>query len=105
MGTPISSVKSSLSSFADALKSAGVDFRFGLISYGDVSEASTVSDDVEKYDLGTDGFTTDVDVLKDALGKLKVRGGGDEPESGLEAIMDPTSGALTYSFRPDAASN
>ena len=103
MGTPISSVKSSLSSFADALKSAGVDFRFGLISYGDVSEASTVSDDVEKYDLGTDGFTTDVDVLKDALGKLKVRGGGDEPESGLEAIMDPTSGALTYSFRPDAS--
>lgn len=56
MGTPISSVKSSLSSFADALKSAGVDFRFGLISYGDVSEASTVSDDVEKYDLGTDAL-------------------------------------------------
>jgi len=103
MGSYIANVKSSIQSFADSLSSSGINIRLGLVAYGDTipydrnDGDGMYADDLMKYPF------TDVKTFKDTLNYLPHYDGGDVPESGLEAIMDPTNGALTFPFRSTAS--
>ncbi|MCR5438399.1 MAG: flagellin [Selenomonas sp.] len=101
MGGHISSVASKVGGFASYLRSINVDANFALVSYGDCTAdpPSSLSGRLEHQRFGDD-----VDAFSSALDTLasSVTGGGDMPESGLEAIMDSTDGALAYEWREDA---
>lgn len=98
MGPAIENVKKNIEGFADSLTAAGIDYQFGLVDYKDVvDDKSKYPDPIIKKD-----FTNDVAVFKANLDGLKADGGGDGPESGLEAIMDPANGALSFPFRDGA---
>lgn len=101
MGGYISSVASKVGGFASYLRSINVDANFSLVSYGDCTadSPSSLSGRLEHQRFGDD-----VDAFSAALVTLagSVTGGGDGPESGLEAIMDSTDGALAYDWRDGA---
>lgn len=90
MSGAIARVKANIENFADSLAAAGIDYQFGLVSYGDVLSG----DPLTKKD-----FTADITTFKANLEAMPATTGGDSPESGLEAIMDPTDGALSFPFR------
>ncbi|MBO0588415.1 flagellin [Sporosarcina sp. E16_8] len=95
MGTAISNVKKNIDSFVNSISTAGINIQIGLVDYKDESP--------------TDGgiksvvypFTSNVDDFKIYLDELVANGGGDFPESGLEAIHE----ALKYPFRESASKN
>lgn len=88
MQGPIDKVKDNMKSFAEKLKTEGVDAQFGLVEYGyDRSKY----DEVKKYDL-----THDVDAFIEKLDNISADG---SEENGLTAIMDGTNGAISMNFR------
>lgn len=90
MGGAITNVKNNIESFADSLTAGGVDYQLGLIDYKEVLDGNPI----KKFE-----FTDDVGVFKTNLETLSASGGGDGPESGLDAIMDPANGGLSFPFR------
>lgn len=94
MSTPIENVVKNLDRFVGTLQAQGIDIQLGLVLYGDVNQG----EGTEKKD-----FTIDIDVFKDSLDNIMVSGGGDRPESGLEGLMDPDNGALSFDYREDAS--
>ncbi|MFC3747967.1 stalk domain-containing protein [Paenibacillus sp. GCM10012306] len=77
MGEVIDYVKETVKKFADSVPSGS---NFSIVAYRDINYRS-------KYkDLEFFPFTNNKDVLKTNLSKLVAAGGGDENESGLEAI-------------------
>ncbi|MBQ7515057.1 MAG: VWA domain-containing protein [Schwartzia sp.] len=94
MSGPITKVANEIENFAATLKRNNMDFRLGLVTYGDVAESVGK---VQKT-----AFTSDAGAFKTRLAGIHVAGGGDLPESGLEAILDPDQGALTMDFREEA---
>ncbi len=101
MSSDIRGVASKVGGFAEYLKSNNIDANFALVSYGDLTEDPPTS---LSGRLEHERFAGDVGAFSEALNRLasSVTGGGDGPESGLEAIMDPTDGALAYEWREDA---
>lgn len=101
MGSYIENVANHVSDFAEHLRSRNVDYRFGVVSYSDVTEdlPSTPGSQIEQRNFGED-----ISALENHLRYLagNLGYGGDEPESGLEAIMDADSGALSFPFRENA---
>lgn len=100
MGPAIDNVKKNIEGFADSLTAAGIDYQFGLVDYKEVLKSDPIK---------TWAFTDDVARFKKQLGELDVHagsGGGDAPESGLEAIMGypkgTDNGALSFPFRDGA---
>lgn len=89
MGGAITNVKDNIEGFANSLTAAGIDYQFGLVDYKDPA--------VVKKD-----FTGDLATFRANLDTLSAGGGGDGPEAGLEAIMDPSNGALSFPFRDGA---
>lgn len=90
MSEEINNVIKNVSAFSDEL-SKNVEVRFGLIDYKDIyedGEASTVNC----------GWYTDVDDFKKRVAKIFVTGGGDAPESAVDALEE----ARTMGFRPNA---
>ena len=94
MGGPINNVVKNLDRFVGTLQAQGVDIQLGLVLYGDVN----YGENTEKKD-----FTVDIDAFKEDLDHIKVSGGWDWPESGLEGLMDPDNGALSFEYRQDAS--
>ncbi len=96
MSSHIRRIAEQVSHFADKLKEGDVDYRFGIVSFNDVSrEAVAIESD----------FTDDDTEITRILNEIASSGhysGGDGPESALEAIMDPDQGVLTMPFRDDA---
>ena len=90
MGSFIRDVANNLSTFASDL--SGYNVRYGLIAYGDLSD-STIK--TYPYTDTSDGIKNN---LLDVASHLT--GGGDEPESTLDAIM---AALKNYDFRADAA--
>lgn len=101
MGGHISAVASKVSGFAEYLRSHDVDANFALVNYGDLTAdpPSSKSGVLEHQRFGNDEVAFEAALTELAS---KVTGGGDIPESGLEAIMDSTDGALAYEWREDA---
>lgn len=90
MGGIINNVKDNVDGFVNTLESRGISTKLGLVVYRDCN----IGEDLETYSY----FNSTKD-FKDKLNSINVSGGGDEPESGLEAIMD---GAIKMEGRKDA---
>lgn len=79
----INAIRDAITGFADTINSDGVRVRVGLIEFRDrlIDEEHRV--------LRFDGevFTNNPDVFRREVSKLKADGGGDEPESSLDALM------------------
>lgn len=85
MGNEISAMKRGVKDLTEELEAAGIDARYGLVSFRD--------------DVDTDlTFTDDPDSLKDAVDSLEAYGGGDFPEDNFDAIAT----ALEDDYREDA---
>ncbi|WP_088032012.1 flagellin [Evansella clarkii] len=97
MGGPISNVIANLSVFTESLTRNEITVRYGLVTYSDIHEVE-MDPPVVKYP-----FTENVDEFREQLQNINIYGGGDWPESGLEAIMDPEHGALSFDFAAGAS--
>lgn len=78
MGEVIDYIKESVKSFVDAVPAGS---NFAVMAYRDFNHYDEYYNDVESFD-----FTQDKDKLKGYLDTLVAYGGGDDDESGLEAI-------------------
>jgi Mg-chelatase subunit ChlD len=79
----IDAIRDAITAFADSIESEGVRARVGLIEFRDrlIGEEHRV--------LSFDGqtFTNDPAAFRREVSKLRAKGGGDEPESSLDAVM------------------
>ncbi|MBM3996209.1 MAG: VWA domain-containing protein [Planctomycetes bacterium] len=94
----IAGLRDGIGQFVKGLKDRDLDeARIGLIGFRDFTVPNEVHFEWLKFDKGS-LFTTDLKAFSREVGKLKATGGGDDPESSLDAIKK----ASEYPFRPDA---
>ena len=89
MGNAIQKVKLYVNKFASELDNKDVNYRFGLVEYRDLYEDglnTTINH----------GWYNDADSFKTAISKLSVAGGGDDPESAVDALYT----ARNMKYRP-----
>ena len=79
MGNTISQVKNSIKTFADELEENEVDVRLGLVEYKDIYEDA-------KNSTKCYGWYDDVEQFRNQLSMLKATGGGDAPETVVDAL-------------------
>jgi len=89
MQNEIDGVKNGVRSFAAALSRNKIDFRIGLVAFRDLSHDGAGAMQVLKFN--GDVFTSDAEAFRDQVGKLLASGGGDIPESSLEAVTEATN--------------
>ena len=89
MGPYIDDMRRLTGQFAAKLCASGVDYRLALIDYGDLKLNEP---------LNVHPFTSDVADFRGHLDDLRAAGGGDEPESSLDAIEQ----ALDLAYRDTA---
>jgi len=77
MNPYIDGVMNTCEKFADIISEKGIDFRLGLIGFGD----ETYYEETTVYKL-----TKDINIFKDNVKYCPHTGGGDEPETQFEAI-------------------
>ncbi len=94
MQRQIDGVKDGIVTFAGDLYRAKVDARFGCIAFRDLTEG----EDTVILRFKDSQFTEDATVFRNEVAKLRAAGGGDLPESSLEAIID----ASKFDFRKGA---
>lgn len=79
----IDGIKDAIISFADSIKSDGVRARVGLIQFRD----RLIHEEHQVLTFNGEIFTSDPAIFRNEVAKLKASGGGDEPESSLDAIL------------------
>ncbi|MCE9561591.1 MAG: VWA domain-containing protein [Planctomycetes bacterium] len=82
----IDDLKNGIGKFAGTLAKNQVNFRLGLVTFRDISIAGETVDVIEFKDKEV--FTADGAVFREKVGTLKASGGGDIPESSLEAVVE-----------------
>jgi hypothetical protein len=92
----IAGLRDGIGQFVKALQDRDLDPRIGLIGFRDINYDDFPA--FERLKFGGDLFTKDTKAFAAEVGKLKAQGGGDPPESSLDAIVE----ASKYPFRPDA---
>lgn len=90
----IQAIKDSISDFADTITSQGVRVRVGLVEFRDRLNG----EDHRALLFKGQVFTDDPIIFRSAVAPLKATGGGDAPESSLDALML----ALRQPFSDDA---
>lgn len=95
MGGEINAIKETIVSFADLIKSEGVRARVGLIEFRD----RFCQEEARVWKFAGEVFTDDATLFRDAVGQLEATGGGDAPESSLDAVLLATR----QPFRRDAS--
>ena len=100
MGPYIDSVKTNLTAFSQYSQDHGVDIRFSVVSFKDITSDGAASTVIYKWNESE--WTSDVDAVKSTLDSISVYGGGDEPETPTEA-MSHIWGGYTDLFRPGAS--
>ncbi len=90
----IRNVATNIDKLVNRLTQDNINFRLGCIQYGDIYEGQPITQI---------GMTSNMENFRSMLQSINANGGGDINESGLESIMDPNTGALTYSFRPGSS--
>ncbi len=97
MQQQIDGVKNGIVTFAKDLQLAKVDAQFACIAFRDLTEGEPS----EILMFKGSQFTSDAGAFSAAVGTLRANGGGDLPESSLEAIIEATS----FGFRKGATRN
>ncbi len=95
MQEKILTVYSVSESFADKLADSGIDYRLGLVEFKDYEGPGNPIDLPYKYY----GMTSDINTFKEWIGSLVASGGGDIPESTLDALYHT---ATDVPWRKDA---
>lgn len=83
MGDEINNVRNNVAAFADSLKDKNIAAYLGLVEYKDEQEepgSTTV------HRNGSKNWFSDIDQFKSAVRNLTASGGGDEPESAVDAL-------------------
>jgi len=89
MSAMIEGLKATAVKFAGEVADAVIDYRLGLIGFGDLF----IKEEMSVYPL-----TDDVHVFQKRVQDIPRTGGGDIPESALEAVKE----AMDFKFRPKA---
>jgi Mg-chelatase subunit ChlD len=79
----IDAIKEAFISFADTIEADGVRARVGLIAFWD----RLFDQEAEVLTFGGEVFTRDPAAFRGEVARLKAGGGGDLPESSLDAVM------------------
>jgi len=90
----IDAIKDAITAFADTIESEGVRVRVGLIEFRD----RLIGEEPRLLTFAGQPFTNDPAAFRREVSALRATGGGDEPESSLDAVML----ALRQPFAPDA---
>ncbi|MBA4186799.1 MAG: hypothetical protein C0467_02150 [Planctomycetaceae bacterium] len=91
----IDDLKNGIGKFANTLAKARIDYRLGLVTFRDVT---VPGEKVEVVMFGNDEvFTADGIDFRERVGTFRASGGGDIPESSLEAIAAATQMPLRKS--------
>ena len=94
MGGEIDAIRDAIAAFADTIKSDGVRVRVGMVAFRD----RLINQDHGVLKFSGQRFTNDAAAFRERISTLRAAGGGDEPESSLDAVML----ALRQPFAPDA---
>lgn len=89
----IDAVRDAIAGFADSITSDGVRVRVGLIEFRD----RLIGEEHRALKFDGQPFTRDPAAFRREVSALRATGGGDEPESSLDAVML----ALRQPFAPD----
>lgn len=92
MGGYLDAVRNNVDDFINSRAAAGENARFSFTTYSDVVTLGATEP------LSSSGFYTDPDAFEAALDGVHLLGGGDTPESGLEALQQ----IRALPFRPGA---
>lgn len=84
MSGAINNVKNNVKLFVDELKSRGVSAGLALVEYRDIYEDGYDTTKVHKN--GSSNWFYDMDVYKEKVSNLRASGGGDGPESAVDAL-------------------
>jgi Mg-chelatase subunit ChlD len=95
MQKQIDGVRESIFNFARELQTKGLDFRIAMLAFRDRLNG----EEPELLTFEEGPFTRDLKRFQDAVGRLKADGGGDEPESSMDALTL----AARQPFRPTAS--
>ncbi len=79
----INGVRDRIGGFVAKMRENKIDYRIGLLAFRDLT-IDPVPMDLLLFDAQP--FTSDVDAFRKQVGRLMSMGGGDEPESSLEAV-------------------
>ncbi|BAU13202.1 hypothetical protein LEP3755_37410 [Leptolyngbya sp. NIES-3755] len=90
----IDAVRDAITSFADTIQSQSVRARVGLIEFRD----RLIGEEQRVLLFEGEPFTSNPTLFREQVGKLRASGGGDEPESSLDAVLL----ALDQPFDPTA---
>ena len=89
MDAYVTAVRNNIIPFANSLDEKKINYRLGLVSFGDINDGET-DGKVKNYGFGNaETFTNNVNSILDNLSW-----GADAPESGLEAIVQGDQSAL-----------
>ena len=81
MSGEINNVRTNIASFAENLLESGLNIRFCIIDYRDITEGEPTN----VHTVSGSHWMTDIDSVVSALGSIRASGGGDGPET----VMDP----------------
>lgn len=91
----IDAIKDAITGFADSIRQDGVRARVGLVAFRD----RLIDEEQQILLFNGEPLTDDPAAFRAEVSRLFASGGGDEPESSLDAVML----ALTLPFAPDAS--
>lgn len=80
----IANVKYNLNAFVGALNKAGISASYALVEYKDITADGKNSTKIKKN--GSTCWNTNIEKLKKEIDKLSVKGGGDLPETPIDAL-------------------
>ena len=86
MQRAIIGVRDGIKSFADGLDPKRLDFRIGLVAFRDLAEGEP--SEVLRFKPDSSPFSTDPVEFKEQVNRLRAEGGGDAPESSLDALCE-----------------
>src|SRR5579883_391585 len=95
MKKPLAGIRGTVPQFAKHLGKAQLDVRFGLVGFQD----TTLGQRLRILRVNNDKLTTDFAQFGEAMGELRLGGGGGEGESSLDGLAE----AADYPFREGAA--
>jgi Ca-activated chloride channel family protein len=96
----IDGIKLGIQTFATELEKSRIDARIGLIGFRDLEVDKEPVNPLFVMTVQEKAFTKDYEAFKAEVGKLRANGGGDIPESSLQALAL----AAKQPFRPNASS-
>ena len=99
MQPAIDGVRQSIGAFVDGLSQRDLDVQVGLTSFRDrVDDLGVTPEDPVSFNFDGMGVTRDLDAFRARVKALEARGGGDPPESALDALVH----ASRQKYRPDS---